>query len=633
MTSAPGLGLVVLLFTNLSCLEARTLVGKETAAYSPSAVIADGAGTGVYVAEYLARQVVHIALSDGHIDSVAEVDERPSGLALDVKAGRLYVTLDSPVGMVVALDAKSGKRQFSVAVGHSPVSPALTADGALLAVCNRFNDNVSLVDVKARKELGRVPVQREPVAAVFSADGKWLVIASHLPVKAAGGDYPQATVSLVNPASRSVVTNIVLPNGSTALRGVCVSPDSRFAYVTHSLGRYQLPTTQLERGWMNTSAISIIDLSGTNVPATVLLDDVDLGAANPWGVTCSSDGGRLLVAHAGTHELSVIDRPALHERLVRVAKGERAGVSTSLAEVPNDLSFLVGIRQRVQLPGNGPRSLCVAGDKAVVGMHFSDELAVVPMSDQTMQATVLALGPKSAMSTVRKGEMFFNDAQLCFQKWQSCASCHPDGRADGLNWDLLNDGIGNPKNTKNMLLCFQTPPSMSLGIRDSAGVAVRAGLKFIQFAERPEEDALAIDAYLTAMQPVPSPHLVKGKLSEAADRGRKIFKRAGCADCHPGPLYTDLKSYDVELGGGEDKGKSFDTPPLVEVWRTAPYLHDGRADTIDESIRLHEGEGRASRDAYLTFGERDRAKVVAFLASLGGASQRSEGLLPPDAPL
>jgi hypothetical protein len=39
-----------------------------------------------------------------------------------------------------------------------------------------------------------------------------------------------------------------------------VSPDGRFAYVTHTLGRYQLPTTQLERGWMNTNALSIIDV-------------------------------------------------------------------------------------------------------------------------------------------------------------------------------------------------------------------------------------------------------------------------------------------------------------------------------------------------------------------------------------
>ncbi|MEI6807479.1 MAG: cell surface protein [bacterium] len=612
--NALGLGLAALTCLTACSGQAKSRDSKDASAYSPVAVVSDAAGTGVFVAEYLTRQIVHVALADGHVDKIASLDASPSGIALDAKAGRLYVTLDSPDGKVLALDAKSGKQQLSLDVGHSPVGPALTTDGALLAVCNRFNNNVSLVDVKTKKELGRVAVPREPVAAVFSPDGKWLVVANLLPTMAGNADYVTAAVSLISPASKSVVTNVLLPNGSTSLRGVCVSPDGQFAYVTHSLGRYQLPTTQLERGWMNTSAISIIDLTGTNSSATVLLDDLDLGAANPWGIACSADGQRILVAHAGTHEISIIDRQALHDRLARVAKGEKAGVSTSLADVPNDLSFLVGIRQRVQLPGNGPRGLCVAGDKAVAGMYFSDDLAVVSLTNATTAARTVSLGTKAPLSQIRTGEMFFGDAQLCFQKWQSCASCHPDTRVDGLNWDLLNDGIGNPKNTKNMLMCFQTPPSMSLGIREDAGKAVRAGLKFIQFAVRPETDALAIDAYLTSMQPVPSPHLVKGKLSDSASRGLKIFKSTGCADCHPGPLFTDLKSYDLELGEGQDKGKAMDTPTLVESWRTAPYLHDGRASDMKDVFVRHNPKDLHGRTKKLSPKELD--DLVEYVLSL-----------------
>ena len=52
-----------------------------------------------------------------------------------------------------------------------------------------------------------------------------------------------------------------------------------------------------------------------------------------------------------------------------------------------------------------------------------------------------------------RGNMYFHDATLGFQGWQSCASCHPnDARADGLNWDLLNDGLGNPK-IPNLCYC------------------------------------------------------------------------------------------------------------------------------------------------------------------------------------
>ena len=550
--------------------------------FAPSAVVASGDGQDVFVAEYAANQVVQVDVVKGTVKRLIPLKLAPSGLFLDAKSGLLCVTLESPEGLVALVNSKTGKCEARIPVGNTPLAPVVSPDGKTLVVCNRFNNDVSLIDLATRTETGRIAVPREPVAAVFSLDGRQLFVANHLPTMPATGDYSAAVISVIDPATRKVVATLTLPNGSTGLRGLCVSPDGKYAYVTHTLGRYQLPTTQLERGWMNTSAISIVDLQAVKLLATVLLDDVDRGAANPWGVACSADGAKLCVAQAGTHEISVIDRPALHDRISRGAKGEKICASLSVDDIPNDLSFLVGIRQRVKLPGNGPRGLCLAGDFAVAGLYFSDNLAVVPLKDDPMVAREVTLGEKAPLTQARKGEMFFNDAAFCFQEWQSCASCHPDGRTDGLNWDLLNDGIGNPKNTKNMLLCFQTPPSMSLGVRSNATMGVRAGLKFIQFSMRPEEDALAIDEYLTGMKPVPSPYLQKGRLSKAAQRGEKIFKQANCTTCHPAPLYTDLRSHDLGMGKGMDKDKPFDTPALVECWRTAPYLHDGRVFTMKD---------------------------------------------------
>lgn len=582
--------------------------------YSPCDVVASADGREVFVAEYTASRVVRADLATGALKKVIATDLPPSGLVLDAKAGILFVTLEAAEGQVVMVDSKNGKMMARIPVGHTPLAPAVSPDGRTLAVCNRFNNNVSLIDVSTRKELGRVAVPREPVAAVFTLDGRRLVVANHLPAMPANGDYLAAAISLVDPVSRVVVTNLMLPNGSTGLRGLCVSPDGRYAYVTHTLGRYQLPTTQLERGWMNTSAISIVDLQASKLLVSVLLDDVDLGAANPWGVACTADGKTLCVAHAGSHEVSIIDRVALHDRLDRLGKGEKIRVSVSLEDVLNDLSFLVGIRQRVKLTGNGPRGLCVAGDQVVAGLFFGDDLAVVSLKAETMVARPVSLGPKAPPSIERKGEMYFNDAQFCFQEWQSCASCHPDGRADALNWDLLNDGIGNPKNTKNMLLCFQTPPSMSLGIRANAAAGVRAGLRFIQFSVRPEEDALAIDAYLTKMKPVPSPYLVHGSLSKAAQRGKKVFESAGCAACHTAPLYTDLQSYDIGMGEGMDKGKTFDVPSLVECWRTAPYYNDGRAYEMKEALKKFNINDKHGQTSKLSARELD--DLVEFVLSL-----------------
>ena len=192
--------------------------------------------------------------------------------------------------------------------------------------------------------------------------------------------------------------------------------------------------------------------------------------------------------------------------------------------------------------------------------------------------------------------MLFFDATICFQHWQSCGSCHPDARVDGLNWDLPNDGLGNPKNTRNLLHVFHGGPAMSLGVRENAAAAVRAGITHILFAVRPEEDAQAMDAYLQSLQPVPSPYLVDGKLSPAAEHGKQLFfsKALNCAECHPAPYYCDKKSHSVGSLGKYDK-------PNDHV-QHAPFdrgLADGplhaRRPLPDDPRVAHQGAARPAR--------------------------------------
>jgi cytochrome c peroxidase len=99
---------------------------------------------------------------------------------------------------------------------------------------------------------------------------------------------------------------------------------------------------------------------------------------------------------------------------------------------------------------------------------------------------------------------------------------------------------------------------MISGVRGSAEAAVRAGIRGIQFAVRPDEDAAAIDEYLKSLKPVPSPHLIDGALSEKAKRGEVAFQKAGCANCHPAPLFTNLKAFNVGTGKGREVNTEFD---------------------------------------------------------------------------
>ena len=572
-----------------------SVLGAGSTYLSPSAMVAAPDGLRLYIACATAHQVAIFDVPGGKVTRRVALPEAPTGLALSVDGARLYVTCAGAASRVCVVDTKAGRILDTLAAGHTATAPVLSQDGRTLFVCNRFNNTVSVIDLGAKKELRRVAVRREPAAAALTADGKFLLVANHLHNGPADADYVAAVVSVIDVAAGKVVKELPLPNGSGALQDIRVSPDGKYAVVTHILARFHLPTTQLERGWMNTNAKTIIDLARMEILNTVLLDNVDSGAANPWGVAWSADGKTLCVALAGTHELSVTDFPALLAKLAKLPATldpnktyDYNAASRVQADVPNDLSFLVGVRRRLKLPegDRGPRAVVMLGAKAYLANYFSDSLTVIDLATAYPKLESIPLGPKQEMTPVRKGELYFNDAGICFQGWQSCASCHPsEARVDALNWDLLNDGIGNPKNNKSLLLAHKTPPSMSMGIRDDARAAVRAGIRHILFTVQPEEVPQSIDEYLMSLKPLPSPYLVNGRLSDSAKRGEKVFKdtKVGCANCHPAGVFTDLQTYDVGTRGRFDKPTDrFDTPTLVEVWRTAPYLHDGSAATMPE---------------------------------------------------
>ena len=577
----------------LSVTAAQTYLSPEYLALSPD-------GKTIYVTQATAGKVAAFDPATGKVAAEWALKTTPSGVAVAAD-GTIYVTGGGVEGMLFKLDAK-GKVLDKVSVGHTPMAPVVSPDGNTVYVLNRFNNNVMSVNAATMKVSATLPVVREPHAAALGTDGKLLFVANHLPNCRATDDIVAAKVSVIDTATFTVKQDIMLPNGSTGVRGAGASPDGKFIYVTHTFGRYQLPTTQLERGWMNTAGLSVFNGETGDYVNTFLLDDVDLGAANPWGVTVSPDGKALIVAHAGTREISIIDRDAVHARLEKAAKNEKVTeVTKSAADVPNDLSFLVTIRNRVKFDGDGPRGVIATADGRVfVACYFADKLAEVKLADVTLRQNsargeMVTLGNDIDLTKdrARRGEMLWNDGLMCFQQWQSCASCHPDARSDALNWDLINDGIGNPKQSKTMVYSHLTPPAMVTGIRADMKMGNRKGLTHIQFVVRPEEDALCIDEYVTSIKPTPSPYLVKGSLSKAAKRGEKLFKSTGCTECHPndkrGPnderLFTvpNGKKYPL-LGIGNEEGREFDTTTLVEAWRTAPYLYDGRALTMEEVL-------------------------------------------------
>jgi CxxC motif-containing protein (DUF1111 family) len=123
--------------------------------------------------------------------------------------------------------------------------------------------------------------------------------------------------------------------------------------------------------------------------------------------------------------------------------------------------------------------------------------------------------------------------------------------------------------------------------------------------------------------------------------GKRLFGSVGCADCHTPDvghvqgLYSDLLLHRMgqELEGGGDYNDSpldepaFDpgagphptewrTPPLWGVARSAPYLHDGRAATLEDAIRQHGGQGAKSAQRFSSLPAGEQYQLVAFLKTL-----------------
>jgi len=127
------------------------------------------------------------------------------------------------------------------------------------------------------------------------------------------------------------------------------------------------------------------------------------------------------------------------------------------------------------------------------------------------------------------------------------------------------------------------------------------------------------------------PPLRKNPTSPVVLQGEALFASTGCATCHvpelmgtggPVPLYSNLLVHDVmdsSYRGMSEPGAGvgfFRTPPLWGIGETAPYMHDGRAETLLDAISAHHGEAQNVRDDFLALPGADRNALLAFLRDL-----------------
>jgi len=693
---APALALVCLLAAAPWAVRAGA-ADDAVKHHSPFDLAYNATGNLVAVSDRTAGSLTILSPADARILKQVPLQGSPAGVAW-LADGKGVLVAECGAGTVAEVDAAHGKVLRRFRTGPRPIGLAVAAKRGLLLVADSADDRLLVIDLATGQEKVRVALVREPYFLSVAPDESLAVVGNLLPAGDASQPAQCAAVSLVDLATLALLRHINLPVGATNVRKIVVSPDGRWAYVAHTIGRYTLPTTQLERGWMNTNAVTVLDLSAGKVYCTLLLDLITQGAAEPWGLALTSDGSTLFASLAGCHQVACLDLARLHQLLRSdeyVASGGQAaqgpsplaaasepgrtsagardqeaarkkslaqlepyrrnGVQNIWLEISQDITkrdLLIhdlaalhagGVLSRTSLPGAmGPRGIAVSpnGKQLAVAVYFSgtvvladaatppgppagppaapaEAAVLVPTPAAMLEiAATVPLGKQPEPDEARTGEIIFHDATLCYQQWLSCAVCHPEGRSDGLNWDLLNDGIGNPKNTRSLLGAAQRAPMMAHGVRPSFETAVHAGFTSILFRQPGPSQTRAVEAYLRRLEPTPSPRLVEGQLSAKAKRGKLLFEsdRTGCARCHRGPQLADLKTYDVGTGRDFDSSGHFVAPALVELWRTAPYLHDGSAPTmVDVLTRCNQAQKHGSTST-LSTGELE--DLVEYLLSL-----------------
>ncbi len=559
---------------------------------SPSSVFVAEDGF-IYAADETGGRVLKLN-PDGSIAAQAVLEG--GAHCIRVYGDSVYVARGELDGTLAVLD-EDLRLTGEYIVGHTPTD--IEFSESRIYVTNRFSNTVSVIDTESG-DIREIPVGREPMAAAI-ANNK-LYVACHLPDDAANADVVSASVYVIDMATEAVRT-IELVNGTGGVKDIEAAPDGTRLFVSAVIARYQYPTTQLDGAWINSNGFAIIDAETDEYVNTILLDDVTLGAASPWGIAFG--GGNVYFAASGTSEIISFPLDRLDSLLGSAAYRGR--------ELADEIGILNSIRTRTEMPGEGVRDIMYAEGKLYCTEYFTGDLAVLDTSDMTI--ATLSLGEQPEADIVRLGETLWYDATKCYQQWEACASCHPDGRVDGFNWDNLNDGLGNPKSATSMMYTHRCPPVMTTGIRANAETAVRAGMKYIQFNTIDEESNCAIDEYLKSLLPVDSPALnLDGTLSEAAAEGKLLFTEYGCVTCHPAPLYTDLE-YHTSPILGEDGGwenRDFVTPTLVEVWRSAPYMYNGSALTLEDAVRHFVPEGTS---------EEKIEKLAEFVRSIGSSGE------------
>lgn len=575
-----------------------------------------------------------------------EIDRSPTDVALS-RDGRRVLTANSTADSVSLVDTAAGKVLAEIAVGKRPFDVAFRADGREALVTNCGGNSVSVLAVDGDKLtlLRTIPVGDEPRGVLYGNDadggtkafvalgGESAVAALDTAAGKVTAKYPTDAepwhltltpdgkriivgcargrcVNLLNAATgkREQTVKVVGRN----LRHIAASPDGKWAYVP-TISERMLGVTRpnIDRGWVVGNRLTRVPLETMDGdrPAreATTLDTQGNAVADVDGLTIRPDGKQIALTAGGTHELLLL-------RLTDLPFIAHGGPGDHID--PDVLGDPERFR-RVKLGGRPLGAAYTADGKSViVANYLLNSVQIVDVASGKLTKTI-PLGGPSQPSLARRGETIFLDGDRSFNSWYSCNSCHTEGHTNGGSFDTLNDGgLGKPKKTLSLRGVTQTAPYTWHGWNKDLRQAIHDSLvNTMQGPEPTDADITAVEAYFKTLDWKQSPFRTPdNSLTAAAKRGESVFNAKGCVACHAAPNYTAPLVAAVGLEETDDFYKGFNPPSLRGVYNRAPYLHDGRAKTLEEVLTDYHSPSKLTGKPDCTPAE--LSDLVAFLKSL-----------------
>jgi len=559
--------------------------------YSPFNLALSNDGKLLYAVAEDGNSLLVINTDKNKVEEEIPVGIHPHSVIIDNQGEKAYVS-NQWSDNVSVIDLKTNEVTDTIKTGGGPAGLALSTDGKSLFIVNSFTSDVSVVDLSSGEEIKRLTAGNNPTGIGKSPDGSILYVTSRRTLSLPYGDTIRCELTGISDANQRVFERRDI-RSAYMMENVEFTPSCDLAIFPLIRPKNNVPTVQVERGWMMTEGIGIVENKPSGRTIQLLLDEPNVYYSDPFDIAISPDGKRAFVTHAGVDKITVVDLDAVR-KLISSIPDEK------LEMYANHLGISSGIVIKRIPTGANPKGMALSRDGKIlyVAEHLEDRIAVINTETLETEGTI-HLGGSGRITVARHGRRLLNNAGGTFQTQYSCYTCHPDAHEDGLTYNMASKDMGrNMTNTQSLRNIGDTPPYKWNGKNQS--VYKQDGMRFSTVLTRSEafnyKDLDALSAYIMSGIPNP-PNLTynpNGELTEAQKRGKEIFERSHdfkgfeipvtnrCVTCHPAPYYTNCKPVGVGTLAATDDSILFDTPHLNNIFASPPYLHDGRAATLEE---------------------------------------------------